>query len=396
MTLGIGAAALRRTVVRIALAGFVVGTPALVATCERAGTGQSAAAAAAAPASGPAATSGAADDVVLPEGARGITTAPARSVQLPDYLDITARIQADPTGVVRVYAPVSGRLLSVDVRPADYVQEGQVLATLASADLAQAGAAYRQAQADAQVKQQALERSRLLYENHVIALRDYQQTQADAQSATAALASARTRLELLGADPDRPADRISIRAPRSGVVIDVSAAPGEFAKSLDNSNPLCTIADLSVVWAVGDVYEKDLASIHVGAPAAVTATAYPDETRHGSVTAIGSALDTTTRTLKVRVVLANPGRRLKPDMFATIRAVRTVRTAVVVPETAVLREGSSAFVYVQRVPGHFVRHAVTLGRDADHHQLEVTSGLTAGDTVVVDGAELLRAAAGPS
>jgi cobalt-zinc-cadmium efflux system membrane fusion protein len=85
-----------------------------------------------------------------------------RSLELRDYLDLAARIQADPTRVVRVYAPVSGRLLSVEVRPADYVLQGQVLATLASSDLAQARAAYRQTQADAQVKQQALERSRVL------------------------------------------------------------------------------------------------------------------------------------------------------------------------------------------------------------------------------------------
>src|SRR5205807_2171576 len=161
------------------------GSPALAATaCERGGSGQSAAAEPA-----PAAPSAAADDFMVPEGATGITTAPARSAELPDYLDITGRIQADPTRVVRVYAPVSGR----------------------------------------------------------------------------------ARLELLRADPDSASDRLSVRAPRSGVVIDVTAAPGEFAKSLDNSNPLCVIADLSEVWAVGDVYEKDVASIHVGAPAAVTA-----------------------------------------------------------------------------------------------------------------------------
>jgi len=330
------------------------------------------------------------DDFVLPEGARGIATAPARRAELADYLDIAARIQADPTRVVRVYAPVSGRLLSVEVRPADYVQQGQVLATLASADLAQAWAAYRQAQADAQVKQQALERSRALYEHQVIALRDYQQTQADALSVAATLASARARLELLGADADSSAERLSVRAPRSGVITDLGAAPGEFAKSLDNSNPLCTIADLSTVWAVGDVYEKDLASLRVGDSAEVTVSAYPGETRHGRISAIGSALDTTTRTLKVRVVLANPGTRLKPDMFAVIRALRAVRSSVVVPEAAVLREGSSAYVYLQTSPGHFARRAVTLGRDTERHELEVISGLAPGDTIVVEGAELLR------
>jgi cobalt-zinc-cadmium efflux system membrane fusion protein len=348
------------------------------------------------PVSAPAGTSGTADGIVLPEGSRGIMTGPVRSAELPDYLDIAARIQADPTRVVRVYAPVSGRLLSVEVRPADYVQQGQVLATLASSELAQARAAYRQAQADAQVKQQALERSHVLYENHVIALRDYQQAQADAQSSAAALASARERLELLNADPDSSSDQLAVRAPRSGVVTELSAAPGEFAKSLDNSNPLCTIADLSSVWAVGDVYEKDVASINVGALAEVTAAAYPGKIRRGRITAIGSALDTTTRTLKVRVVLANPGLRLKPDMFAMIRVVSAARASVVVPEAAVLREGSSAYVFVQKSPGHFVRRSVTLGRDTDRHQLEVISGLAPGDTVVVEGAELLRAAAAAS
>ena len=364
---------------RLIVFGFVTGSVVLAA----AGCGAEGAKSATARPASP-------DDFVLPEGARGITTAPVRRTELADYLDIAARIQADPTRVVRVYAPVSGRLLSVEVRPADYVQQGQVLATLASADLAQAWASYRQAQADAQFKQQALERSRLLYENHVIALRDYQQAQADAQSAAATLAGARARLELLGADPDSAAERLSVRAPRSGVVIDLSAAPGEFAKSLDNSNPLCTIADLSSVWAVGDVYEKDFASLTVGDSAEVTVSAYPGLTRHGRITAIGSALDTATRTLKVRVVLANPGTRLKPDMFAVIRAVRAVRASVVVPEAAVVREGSSAFVYVQTSPGHFARRAVTLGREAERHQLEVVSGLAPGDTVVVDGAELLH------
>ena len=365
---------------RIALA-CVLGSPALVAACEGAGSGQSAAAESASP---------------LPERARGIRTTSARGTVLSDYLDITARIQADPTRVVRVYAPVSGRLLSVAVRPADDVQQGQVLATLASADLAQAWATYRQGEADAQVKRQALERSRVLYENHVIALRDYQQAQADAQSAAAAFASARARLDLLGADPDSSADRVSIRAPRSGVVLDVGAAPGEFAKSLDNSSPLCTIADLSDVWAVGDVYEKDVATIHVGDAAEVTVDAYPGEMRRGRITAIGGGLDTTTRTLKVRVVLANPGLRLKPDMFATIRAARAARSAVVVPQAAVVREGTSAYVFVQTSHGRFERRPVTLGRDLDRNQVDVTSGLAPGDTVVVEGAELLRATVTPS
>ena len=104
-------------------------------------------------------------------------------------------------------------------------------------------------------------------------------------------------------------------------------------------------------------------------------------------------MDTATRALKVRVVLANPGLRLKPDMFATIRVVRAVRSAVVVPQSAVVREGTSAYLFVRTAPGHFERRAVSLGRDVERSRVEVISGLTPGDTVVVEGTELVRAAA---
>lgn len=329
---------------------------------------------------------------VLPAYGQGVTVAPVTVQRLADYFDIAGRIEADPTRVVRVYAPVSGRLLAVRVQPADHVTRGQVLAILASSDVAGARSAYRQAQADAEVKHQALERVRLLYENHVNALRDLQQAQADAVIADAALASAAERLTLLGVDSGGASDEIAVRAPREGEVTDVGGAPGEYAKSLDNAAALCTIADLTTVWAVGDVFEKDLANVSVGDSATVVVDAYPGQPRRGRIAAIASTVDTTTRTLKVRVALANPRRLLKPDMFATIRISRPARPVVAVPEAAVVREGTAAYLFVQTAPGHFERRAVTLGRDADGRRIEVTSGLAPGDSIVVRGAELLRAA----
>jgi cobalt-zinc-cadmium efflux system membrane fusion protein len=359
-----------------------------VGGCSRATPGRAAGNAAAAPRD----STGPASDFVLREDVRGVATAAVQATSLSDYVDVPARIAADPTRVVRVYAPLSGRLIAVHVRPSDAVQEGQVLAVLASSDVAVARAAYRQAQADAQVKQQSLERSKLLYENHVVALREYQQAQADARSAAAALESAVERLQLLTVDTAGSSDQVTVTAPRAGVIIDLGAAPGEYAKSLDNQNPLCVIADLRRVWAVGGVYEKDLASVLVGAAAEVTVNAYPNDMRRGRVTALSSTIDTTTRALKIRVELDNPGLRLKPDMFATIRIVRAVHAAVLVPAAAVLREGTSAFLFVQTSPGHFERRTVSLGREVDGNRVEVTAGLVPGDTVVVEGAELLRAA----
>lgn len=347
-------------------------------------------------ATSPIESSAARNDFVLPEDARGVRTAAAQAQRLPDYVDVAGRVQADPTRVVRVYPPVGGRLVSVDIRPADRVAQGQVLAVLASSDVAAARAAYRQAQADAHVKQQGVERSRLLYEHNVIALRDYQQAQADAAIASAALESATERLALLDVDTTSSSDQLAVRAPRAGVVTDVTAAPGEYAKSLDNANPLCIIADLTTIWVVGDVYEKDLASMRVGDWADVLVSAYPGEPWKGRINAISNIVDTTTRSVKIRLVLANPGLRLKPDMFATIRVLRSVRSVPVVPQTAILREGTSAYLFVRTSPGHFERRLVTLGRDINNGQVEVTSGLAPGETVLIEGAELLRAAATPS
>lgn len=347
-------------------------------------------------ATSPAESHAAGNDFVLPEDARGVRTAAAQGQRLPDYVDVAGRVQADPTRVVRVYPPVGGRLISVDIRPADRVAQGQVLAVLASSDVAAARAAYRQAQADAHVKQQGVERSRLLYEHNVIALRDYQQAQADAAMASAAFESATERLALLDVDTTSSSDQLAVRAPRAGVVTDVAAAPGEYAKSLDNATPLCIIADLTTIWVVGDVYEKDLASLRLGDWADVLVSAYPGEPWRGRISAISNIVDTTTRSVKIRLVLANPGLRLKPDMFATIRVLRSVRSVPVVPQTAILREGTSAYLFVQTSPGHFERRLVTLGRDINPSQVEVTSGLVPGETVLIEGAELLRAAATPS
>lgn len=336
------------------------------------------------------------DEFVLPPDPEGIRLATVNSERIPEELEVPARIEADPTRVVRVYGPVSGRLVSVQVRPADIVARGQPLALIASSDVAAAREAYRQALADDTVKKQALVRSKLLLEHHAIAQKDFEQAQADYLTSTAALAAARERLAFLNVGTDGGSDQLMIKSPRSGVVISLGAAAGEFSKSLDSADPLCTIADLSTVWAVGNVYEKDIAAVRAGEPADVRAAAYPGRTWRGRVTAIAGAIDPATHTLGIRVVLANPGLRLKPDMFATIRLVRSTRRAVVISSEAILREGNATYVFVRESSGYFVRRPVALGQQLSRDQVEIISGLSPGSTVVVQGAELLRVNAATS
>ena len=205
----------------------------------------------------------------------------------------------------------------------------------------------------------------------------------------------REQVQVFGMDPDHAEKELRVSAPRSGVVLDVGAAPGEFSKSLDAPAPLCTVADITAVWAVGDVYEKDLAAAKPGLPADLDLNAYPDQHWSGRISVISSAVDPVTRTLHVRVVLDNPRLQIKPQMFGRIRILRSSAQGLLVPSTAVIREGNEAYIFVEKSANRFERRGVTLGRSVDG-SLEIVSGLKPGDTVVSQGALLLKEAANPS
>jgi cobalt-zinc-cadmium efflux system membrane fusion protein len=325
-------------------------------------------------------------------GTSGIATITVQPTDIPAYLEVPAQIQADPTRVVHVFAPAGGRITEMKVRPWDRVEKGQPLAILESSDLAHAVADYHKALIDDRVKQKELERATYLFAHNAISQKDLQQAQGDAQMAAAELEAAREQLQVFGMNPDNAGAQLRVVAPRSGVVLDTGAAQGEYSNALSAAQPLCTIADLSTVWAVGDIYEKDLTAARLGEPARVTLDAYPGQTWNGHVSAVSDAIDPNTRTLRVRVALANRGTRLKPAMFGSIRLLRSTDKGIVLPSTAVIREGSMAFVYVAEGNGRFQRRSVTPGRTLGE-SLEIESGIRAGDTVVTQGALLLREAA---
>jgi cobalt-zinc-cadmium efflux system membrane fusion protein len=337
-----------------------------------------------------AADSGGGGEYVAPD-ARGIETVTVKDSPIPEYLELPAHIDADPTRVVHVYPPATGRIIEMKVRPWDHVAKGQTLALIESGDLARNVADYHKAQADNQVKQDALARARDLYDHHAIAEKDLQQAQGDAQMAAAELASTRDQIRELGMDPDRATNQLNIVAPQSGVILDVGASPGEYSNALAAPTPLCTIADISTVWAVGDIYEKDLAAAKTGQEAQVTLDAYPGQTWAGRVSDVSDAVDAATRALQVRVVLENPKGELKPSLFGAIRLLRSSAPGILLPSAAVIREGNDAYVFVGTGNNRYERRNVTLGRTVDG-SLEIVSGINPGDTVVSEGALLLRAA----
>jgi cobalt-zinc-cadmium efflux system membrane fusion protein len=322
---------------------------------------------------------------------KGIQTQIVRSSVIPEYLDLPAHIEPDPTRVVHVFAPAGGRIVEMKVRPWDRVGKGQTLAELESSDLARAVAEYHKALADGQVKQKALARSQELLDHKAISERELEQVQGDAQQAQAEVEATREQIQVFGMDPDHASTHLLVKAPRAGTVLDIGAAPGEFSQALAAPAPLATVADISSIWAVGDIYEQDLSAAKLGQDAQVTLNAYPDQHWSGRVSVVSGAVDPATRTLHVRVVLENSGDRIKPGMFGAIRILRSSASGILVPTSAVVREGNDAYMFVAKGNGRFERRPVKIGRTFDG-SIEIISGVNPGETIVSDGSLLLRSA----
>jgi len=202
------------------------------------------------------------------------------------------------------------------------------------------------------------------------------------------------RVRLLGGDPAHPSAMIELRAPISGTVVEQNISGFEGIKSLDNSPNLFTIADLTRVWVLCDVYENDLAEVRLGDTAEIRLNAYPDKTYHGKVADISRVLDPATRSAKVRIVLPNRDGSLRPGMFAvaTLRS-RKSQSRLVIPSTALIRLQDKDWVFRKEGPQRFRRVEVrTSGGIADGRQ-PIQDGLKAGEEIVTNALEFSSAVA---
>ncbi len=310
-----------------------------------------------------------------------------------DRLVLAARVVPDPTRVVHIYSQITGRLVELYVRPGQDVTKGQTIGLIQSSDIATARGDYDKAKIEAARSDRQLDRAKLLLQHEVMAQRDYDDLEAADQAAHAELARTIQRIHMLGFAPEGTSDSAPLRAPISGVVLDIGSASGEMQRSLDNATPIATVANLDPIWILGDVFERDLGTVRAAQSVDVTLPAYPDETLHGRISNISDAIDPASRTLKVRVVLPNPRHRLKPEMFANLSIARSTTPEFVLPTTAVIHEGTSSYVFLQTAPGKYDRRQVSTGA-LRGTTVVVTSGLKDGDPVVTTGAALLRAPSG--
>jgi membrane fusion protein, heavy metal efflux system len=322
--------------------------------------------------------------------------------ELPtDEVVTPGKLEANPNRVSKVVLPVAGRVTAVLVKVGDAVKKDQPLLMIQSPDADAAMSAYlsaRAAEGQAEValgKAQAdADRASDLFEHNAVARKDVQAADNALAQAKAALEQARAtreqtlrRLTVLGLSPKGFDQQVVVRAPLSGKVLDLSVVPGEFRN--DTTAPLLTLADLSTVWVTSQVPETYIRFVQPRERVQISLAAFPGETFEGRVSRIADTVDPQTRTVKVQAELDNSHGRLRPEMYGSIHHIEATRPTTVVPAGAVIQSGEHSTVFVETAAGRFERRSVNIGPRAGD-VVRVVSGLSPGDTVVVDGAMLLQ------
>ena len=340
----------------------------------------------------------------------GLETVKVQPRPIGAQVRTTGIVGPNETRVAHIRALSTGVITGVMVRRGDRVNVGQPLLTYDNAELGQTAAGYRSALAslesargEAEVSRLALERADRLVEIGGIAQAEHQRRKAQYAAALSAVKSSEAQLANLrqtlsrfgvneGALTDGSVDastgaRSTLRAPFAGTVLDVPAVSGE---TVSPERELATVADLSTVWILGDVYERDLSSISEGREARVVTDAYPDEPLSCRVTYVSDVLDPQSRTAKVRCEAKNPGGRLRLQMFARMEiAAGAPRDVLAIPRSAIQQIDGETSVFVRTGDKSFERRVVRLGTTTEEWA-EVTNGVNAGDRVVTTGAVMLK------
>ena len=334
-----------------------------------------------------------------------IVVEPAVRGEFKLHRDFPATVVPDHHATAEITALVRGRVIDVYADLGQQVKTGDLLAMLNSSELGMAQSSYLKAVAKLYVAEKAYERATMLLREKVIGLAEAQRRQGEMLSLRAEKREAEDRLRLLGMSDEQIGklyreqkilSYVPITAPFDGRVIARNLTKGEVVEVTEK---LFTVADLSEVWVLANIPEKDITFIRADAGTdksgvdqlvEVLLTAYPGEVFHGKVTYVGDVLDVATRTMNLRLELPNPHRKLKPEMYATIRVHSLPEHGVLmVPESAVQRERDRRFVFVQRDAHTFEARDVTLG-EGNGEMIKILDGLQEGEPVVVKGAYVLK------
>jgi membrane fusion protein, heavy metal efflux system len=326
--------------------------------------------------------------VVSPEYKTRVTT-----------LETTGKVQFNEEQLVRITAPVTGRVVEVLARPGEVAESGRHLLVIDSPDLGTAKSDYAKAVSDAERAEHAIDLARDLFEAKAIAQKEVRAAENDYRKAVAERERAASRLGTLGVAETQLKEIASradagtlvvVRAPRSGIIVERNISPGQVVSYGQSDAPLnlFVIADLSSMWVLADVYEPDVPNVHLGQPVSVALPCCPSERYRGKVVNIANAVDKDSRTLKIRAVVPNRGRTLKAEMFVKVAIDTSSYRVLTLPQTAVQRREGRTFVLVENGKGGYQRRPIKTRAEFDGF-VEVLDGVTPADRVVSTGGILI-------
>ena len=329
----------------------------------------------------------------------GIQIATVEAGSATDVLRLPAVVEPNAYARVSVTPLVTGRVTSVSAQLGAQVRQGQTLATVFSPELADAQTQYISARAELDAHERELARTEKLVQIGAASRQELERIHAEHTGQQTRVESARSRLDLLGMSREAVESLASgksvdasteVPAPISGVVTERLVNMG---LNVDPATKLFTVVDLSTVWIVANLYEKDFARVRVGDHATVVTPAYPDRQIQGRVSYIDPQVSPESRTTKVRVEVSNPHYDLRLGMLAEAQIQASTSTSVAfIPRIAVQNVADRSFVYVAKpgAPGQFMEREVLVGQPSGE-RIQVVSGVVAGDKVVTEGSFFMRA-----
>jgi cobalt-zinc-cadmium efflux system membrane fusion protein len=326
-----------------------------------------------------------------------ITTTMVESREGSEGVSVLGEVGVNEEAYAEVGPPVEARVIRLLAAAGDAVRQGQPLVELQSLELGRTRASYLTAKARAEVTAQALERKRGLAAERIVPVREVQEAEAEAKAALAELQAASAALQAMGVGsgeeppPGTDASRFILRSPTAGTIIAREVARGQV---VDPSKPLFRIADLSRLWLTVHAFERDAVRVSPGTQARVTFPALPGRDFSGTVTLVGRQVDVSSRTIPVRVEIANEEDLLRPGMSATawLSVGDGGERIVSVPSACLQRMQNGWYVFLPKEEGLFEMRQVGRGRDLSG-EVEILSGLKPGESVVIEGAFLLKAEA---
>jgi cobalt-zinc-cadmium efflux system membrane fusion protein len=317
-----------------------------------------------------------------------------QSSKLTRTLRLTGAVAYNAFSTTPVITQVGGPVAKILVVPGDRVKRGQPLLEVSSPDYSLLLAAYLKARDTFRVANKNYERAQDLFAHHAIADRDLLQAESDRIQAQADLSAAEEGMKILGIPKPEDLEKspisaqIPLLAPIGGEIVERLVSPGQVMQA--GTTQAFTISDMSTVWVMANIYQGDLAYVKDGDQATITTDSYPDKFS-GKISFISPALDPNTRTLQARIVVDNPGGKLKKDMYCVASVTAgTISNAIAVPDSSILRDDENQpFVYVATSSNQFGRRQVDIGQ-SQNGQTQILKGLAPGDKVAANGSLFLQ------